>query len=559
MNNHSSKSIEEIEAKEWLDNYIQEVKRKNLLKAKGKHFVSDAPLRFVLYARKSTKPENSQVTSEIDQISACNRFAIREGYDIVEILQEEETAFKEGKREAFYQMLDEIKSGEKRKYDAILTWAPDRLARNMKDAGEIIDLLDKGIIRDIKFPEYYFVNDANGKMALGIQFVIAKQHSENDSASTRRGNRSRLERGEVLRNSPWGYSVIERNNRRLLLKDTVNFNLLREACMKITEGYPLSEAVRFLKENDFTHTKGSKNVTVDKLSIQLARPIYAGYYVIDDLVFNYNETVEGFEPLLSPLEFRRLRLRLGETAVFQVKGKKNKVEVLRRLIKCEYCGRHMTPSAPKGKTKNYLNVVCLNEECIRSTEEAKRRFKQYPKQVSGRTIFAFIKELVKNRLEIPKEAYEEYVNTSETNISKYKSTIEHEINSLKVKQSNLKTKYKVTLEQFSKHKDSVIEEELEDTIRKKNVIETKLKSAESELQKINLGITQRILTYEEFLNTIQNIGQIIENGESQGLVQSLLEMMFLNIWVDNRKVSKYQLKSPFDKYVKMPTISAGVQ
>ncbi len=555
--NNSIPKIEDIEAKEWLDNYIQEVKRKNIIKAKGKYFTSDEPLRFVLYARKSTKPEDSQASSEEDQINACTKYAVREGYNIVEILQEAETAFKEGKREAFYQMLDEIKNVDKRKYNAILTWAPDRLARNMKDAGEIIDLLDKGIIRDIKFPEYYFVNDANGKMALGIQFVIAKQHSENDSTSTKRGNRSKLERGEVLQHYPWGYTVIERNNRRLLIKDEKNFNLLREACMKIIEGYTLSDAVNYLVDNEFTHTKGSKNVTVDKLSTQLSRPVYAGYYVIDELVFNYNETVDGFEPLLSPLEFMKLRLRLGEKQIFQNNGKRNKVEVLRKLIKCEYCNRHMTPSSPRGRRKSYLNVVCMNEACIRHTENAKGKLKQYPKQVSGRTIFAFIKELVLNRLEIPKEAYDEYVSTSESTITQYQNSLEQDINSLKARYINLTNKYKVILEQYAKHKDKDIEDELEDTINKKTIVEKQKVAKEEELQKINLGITQRILTYEEFLNTIRNIGNIIEKAEKQGQVQGLLEMLFLNIWVDSRKVSKYQLKPPFEKYVKMGTIVNG--
>lgn len=62
-------------------------------------------------------------------------------------------------------MLNDLKKGV---YDGILAWNPDRLARNMREGGEIIDMIDEEEIKDLKFVTRHFTKDANGKMLLGI-------------------------------------------------------------------------------------------------------------------------------------------------------------------------------------------------------------------------------------------------------------------------------------------------------------------------------------------------------------------------------------------------------
>lgn len=142
-------------------------------------------LRYVIYARKSTDTSEKQERSISDQIFECKQMAERLGLHVVQILHEEQSAKVSEKRPIFRTMLDGFIKGE---YDSLLTWAPDRLARNMKEAGEVIDLLDRGDIRDIKFATgYYFNNDAAGKMMLGIAFVQAKQFSDQHSQNVKRG------------------------------------------------------------------------------------------------------------------------------------------------------------------------------------------------------------------------------------------------------------------------------------------------------------------------------------------------------------------------------------
>src|SRR5579871_3829665 len=110
-------------------------------------------LEYVLYARKSTDDAQRQVRSIGDQIAECQQLAAHLGLRVVEILTETKSAKIPGRRPIFRQMLRDIKAG---KYDGILCWHPDRLARNPIEGGEIIHLVDTNVIKDMKFVMHYF-------------------------------------------------------------------------------------------------------------------------------------------------------------------------------------------------------------------------------------------------------------------------------------------------------------------------------------------------------------------------------------------------------------------
>jgi site-specific DNA recombinase len=152
--------------------------------------------RYILYARKSTGDEERQARSLGDQVLECKDVAISRNLNVAsKPIKESESAKEPDIRPKFRRMIDDIKAG---KYDGILAWHPDRLARNMKDAGEIIDLLDKGIIKDLQFVSFTFENNASGKMLLGIAFVLSKQYSDQLSNNVCRGVKRSIEEGKWL-------------------------------------------------------------------------------------------------------------------------------------------------------------------------------------------------------------------------------------------------------------------------------------------------------------------------------------------------------------------------
>lgn len=179
-------------------------------------------LKYVLYARKSTDDPERQARSIPDQIAECQQLAERLGLNVAKpILQESRSAKKPNQRPVFTQMLKDIRQG---KYDAILSWAPDRLARNMREGGEVIDMIDEVIIKDLKFVTYQFTPDPNGKMLLGMAFVLSKQYSDKLSQDVTRGVRRKLAEG-LTPTPKYGYSNVD----GVYYPDGSNFELLCEA------------------------------------------------------------------------------------------------------------------------------------------------------------------------------------------------------------------------------------------------------------------------------------------------------------------------------------------
>ena len=97
------------------------------------------PLRYCLYVRKSSEQSERQALSIDSQIAEMQAVATRDGLLITEILRESHSAKESGQRPVYNEMIQGLTEG---RYNAILTWAPDRLSRNAGDLGAIVDLMD---------------------------------------------------------------------------------------------------------------------------------------------------------------------------------------------------------------------------------------------------------------------------------------------------------------------------------------------------------------------------------------------------------------------------------
>lgn len=90
-------------------------------------------------------------------------------------------------------MMKEIEAG---KVNGILSWHPDRLARNSVDGGNIIYLLDQSLLASLKFPTFWFENTSQGKFMLSMAFSQSKYYVDNLSKNTKRGLHQKVRRGE---------------------------------------------------------------------------------------------------------------------------------------------------------------------------------------------------------------------------------------------------------------------------------------------------------------------------------------------------------------------------
>ena len=128
-------------------------------------------IRYCLYARKSSESDERQVMSIDSQLKEMQALAFKENLKVTEILQESHSAKDSGQRPMFMKLLNDIR--EKR-FDGILTWAPDRLSRNAGDLGMLVDLMDQGKLSKIRTFSQTFSNNPNEKFLLMILCSQAK-------------------------------------------------------------------------------------------------------------------------------------------------------------------------------------------------------------------------------------------------------------------------------------------------------------------------------------------------------------------------------------------------
>jgi DNA invertase Pin-like site-specific DNA recombinase len=153
------------------------------------------------------KPENfSDFESEREIIEENNNSEISNqrlyketrGLFIIKEQKSGKIPFKRPKRRKLMELIDQWK------IKWLLSYAPDRQARNILEWGEIINFVDEGKI-NLKYTNFHFEDNAAGKMMLGIWFVFSKQYSDKLSEDTKRGMSSKFESWKALWTYKHGY------------------------------------------------------------------------------------------------------------------------------------------------------------------------------------------------------------------------------------------------------------------------------------------------------------------------------------------------------------------
>lgn len=161
-----------------------------------------SPLKYCLYARKSSESDERQAMSIDSQIKEMLALAERESLLVAEIKRESHSAKLSGSRPVFMELIQELREG---KFNAVLTWAPDRMSRNAGDLGSLVDLMDAGKLAVIRTQSQTFTNNPNEKFLLMILCSQAKLENDNRAINVKRGIRAKCEMGWRPCMPPIGY------------------------------------------------------------------------------------------------------------------------------------------------------------------------------------------------------------------------------------------------------------------------------------------------------------------------------------------------------------------
>ena len=509
-------------------------------------------LKYVLYARKSSEDEGAQEKSLPDQIAECKAFAEKHHLNVVDIISEQKSAKISNNRPLFSQMLKDIKNG---KYDAILAWHPDRLARNSLESGMIIDMLDNGIILDIKMPTTAFVNNASGKLLLNILFAMSKEYSEHLSESVLRAHKRNIKQGISSGTPKWGYI---RDNVTGRYEPDENFEIIKRGWEMRAEGSTISEIMDFWSKHRVSrNTKVTRKSKVSHL-IYLGNnkatvanifrdPFYYGLLIQSGkkilLSDHYN-----FKPMISEETYNKVQTLSRARSQTTPTGKGKVFLPFRGLVMCGSCHKPMTVGASGRKNEKKLyyecrNKACKNRQTVRARIILDALYEQLDSIKFSEVEYALFRTRVK---EITAEKKDELLT---------------ELSSLKGSRTAIKKEFNNLSEGFALMQQSgtTVPEALKSVEKKLEAKRDEITDLDNDISKLEEQIKEEsdiTATEKDFLNIVNSVGDKMKAG-TPVQKDELARLILLNIVIGNKKEPHFLWKEPFDAIVKRSFVHPG--
>jgi DNA invertase Pin-like site-specific DNA recombinase len=507
--------------------------------------VNREELRYAIYLRKSSDEKSDKQLKSIGDQLLDIKEKVLEPNKITnyQIIKEEHSAKTSDTRTKFNNMLTGLWSGE---YDGLIAWHPDRLARNMKEAGEIIDMLDRFVIQDLLFATASYENNANGKMMLGISFALSKQYAEHLGESVLRGYGRRIGEGIYLGKMVHGYKILKDG---FLEPDGKNFLIIQEAFQKRLQSKPesLNDIAKWLNKQDYTQCYGRKQersrtrFNDKKLSELFRESIYAGY-----LQYGVAKPVDlveliDFEPMISAEEFLKLNNldSLDKIVTRGVVTQNKFVTLLPGRIICGHCKSNMHVNTGTGKTKKktYVYFRCDNTECPFRLDSPKNPRHNKHSIRANVVTNAAVETLGAAQFDL-KKAYANY-------IAEQKKAVEREQIDLISQERRIRADRQQTEANLERAKSVIADPTKADVAEYykadiKKYIEVELPSYEKDLAEVKrqqANLKQSKMSEEKFLKLIENAVNYIGELKDLGQLNEILEMFYSNFIILDKAVS----------------------
>ncbi|MBL8311226.1 MAG: recombinase family protein [Burkholderiales bacterium] len=287
------------------------------------------------YIRVSTQKQGREGVSLEAQRDAISRYAASRGLEIVEWIEDQESAAKQG-RTGFTRMVGLLRRG---KASGFICHKLDRSVRNIYDWSELNRLVDQGA--QIHFAhESLDLDSLSGKLSADIQAAIAAHYSRNLRDEVRKGMIGRLKQGYLPFTAPRGYLNCGAGKPKEI--DPVVGPLIRKLFeLYATGDYGFQQLREEMAKHGLTTSNG-KMLALDTLTIILNNTFYYG-------VITVKRTGESYVGNHTPLITRALFMRCQDILHKRIRRRSMRFDhTFRRRIRCGTCERHLIGETQKG-------------------------------------------------------------------------------------------------------------------------------------------------------------------------------------------------------------------
>ncbi len=478
-------------------------------------------MQYIIYCRKSSESEDRQVMSLDAQEQELLKIAQRSGLKIHSIMRESKSAKTLG-RPLFAQMLGLLSSGE---VQGILCWKIDRLARNFYDGGQIIDLLQKSVIREIRTHESTHLPNDNVFM-ISFQFGMANQYSRDLSENVKRGNKEKLRRGDWPNHAPIGY-INDKATKTVVVDKSLKHFIVLAFEMYASGQHSFRSIANELHTQGLRSASGRK-VLQSLIEKIIGRTFYYGMMERDGVLY-----VGNHEPIISKELYDKARqVREG----FNRPRQKKQSFPYRGFMTCESCGCSLTATVKKGKYDYYY---CTNGKgkCI-----------QHKKYLTDSNVEKLFIDAIQ-KITFDEELVELMYQASKEKLGYQEDTYDSTLKNFDLEILRWKAKERKLLEN---NINEIISNDLYQEYAKsiKNEIITLEKQKADYLKKSHDQSSTLELTKEIFLQPIRAM-----SGFSEADIQkkrNIISNILWNLSIKDGETAQLQYKSPYDILAKVP-------
>lgn len=314
------------------------------------------PIKYCLYARKSSESEERQVLSIDSQVKEMLQIAEREKLNIVEMRRESHSAKDTGQRPVYNELIGDIRLG---KFNGILTWAPDRLSRNAGDLGVLVDLMDQKLLTEIRTHGQVFTNSPNEKFLLMILGSQAKLENDNRGINVIRGLKTRVEMGLWPGVAPLGYLNQNRQDKKCqVIIDPPRAPVIKQMFERVAYQKHSGRTIyNWLKFELNFRTRGDKHLALSGVYRALTSPFYYGMFEYPKRSGNWYQGKH--KPIITQELFDQVQLQLQRDQVVR----ESHEFAFTKLFTCGYCQSGITAEEKykqlkDGTTNKYIYYGC---------------------------------------------------------------------------------------------------------------------------------------------------------------------------------------------------------
>ncbi len=321
--------------------------------------MNNKPIRYIVYARKSSESEDRQVQSIDYQLSAIRKMVETNKLKVIDTLTEAKSAKAPG-RPQFTKLMERINAGEA---DGIIAWNVSRLCRNPVDGGALQWALDNQVIREIRTPDRTF-RPEDSSYIWSVETAGTSQFIKDLKKGVREGLSKKVAAGWRPGAVPHGYknTKFQERGTNYIIRDDDTWPVIRKAWdMMLTGTYAVSEIQEVLSEEMGFRTRKTKRrggVRISKGGMYriLTNPFYAGW-----LIYQGTEKKGVHDPMITDNEYDRVQVLLGRYG----RPRPQRYEyAYPGAIKCGECGGFVSATFKEkkikrtGEVKTYTLYYC---------------------------------------------------------------------------------------------------------------------------------------------------------------------------------------------------------